>query len=65
LRTRQSISTPTAQRFGYQWKRQVTGFVRHGGLTPEIESALRAARVVTPGRRAGDLVPMLATVTLE
>jgi len=43
---------------------QVTGLVRQGRLTPEIESALRAARVVTPGRRGGDPVPMLATVTL-
>jgi hypothetical protein len=43
---------------------QVTGLVRQGRLTPEIESAFRAARVVTPGRRGGDLVPMIATVTL-
>jgi hypothetical protein len=43
---------------------QVTGLVRQGSLTPEIESALRAARVVTPGRRGGDPVPMLATVPL-
>jgi TonB family protein len=44
---------------------QVTGLVRGGGLTPEIESALRAARVVTPGRRGGEPVPMLAIVTVE
>jgi hypothetical protein len=43
---------------------KVTGLVRQGRLTPEIESALRAARVVTPGRRGGDSVPMIATVTL-
>jgi hypothetical protein len=44
---------------------QVTGLVRGGRLTPEIESELRAARVVTPGRRSGDPVPMLAIVTVE
>jgi TonB family protein len=44
---------------------QVTGLVRQGGLTPEIESALRSARVVTPGQRGGDPVPMLAIVTVE
>jgi TonB family protein len=44
---------------------QVTGLVRGGGLTPEIESALRAARVVTPGRRGGEPVPMVAIVTVE
>jgi TonB family protein len=44
---------------------QVTGLVRGGRLTPEIESELRGARVVTPGRRGGDPVPMLAIVTVE
>jgi TonB family protein len=44
---------------------QVTGLVRGGRLTPEIESELRAARVVTPGRRGGDSVPMVAIVTVE
>jgi len=44
---------------------QVTGLMRLGGLTPEIESALRAARVVTPGRRGSEPVPMLAIVTVE
>jgi hypothetical protein len=43
---------------------QVTGLVRRAGLTPELESELRAARVVSPGRRGGDLVPMLAVVTV-
>ena len=44
---------------------QVTGLMRSATLTPEIESALRAARVVSPGRRAGDPVPMLAIVTVD
>ena len=44
---------------------QMTGLMRSGSLTPEIESALRAARVVSPGRRAGDPVPMLAIVTVD
>jgi TonB family protein len=44
---------------------QVIGLVRVGGLTPEIESALRAARVVTPGRRGGQPVPMVTIVTVE
>jgi TonB family protein len=44
---------------------QVTGVVRRTGLTPEIESELRGARVVAPGRRGGNLVPMMTTVTVE
>jgi TonB family protein len=44
---------------------QVIGLMKVAALTPEIDSALRAARVVTPGRRGGEPVPMLAIVTVE
>ena len=44
---------------------QVTGLMRYATLTPELESALREARVVSPGRRGGNPVPMLVTVTAE